>query len=110
MPSQAQEVKKGLELTVHPACWDPTHMHVCMYVCALVHAHTHAYSHRENLFLHGSVFGFWVAACSHELVLGKKAAWSAGDGAVEAAAASSRASARSVPQPRKEGQVKPRIG
>lgn len=46
-----QEVKKGLELTVHPAQWNPTHMYVYvhMHLCAHVHTHT-----KENHFLHNS--------------------------------------------------------
>lgn len=43
-------------------------------------------------------------------MFGKKAVLSSGSGAVEAAAASSRVSARPVPQPKKEGHIKPRIG
>lgn len=74
MPSQTQELKKGQELTVNPAYWDPTHMHV--YIC--MHVHVHAYAHRENLSRHGSPFGFWVTTCSQALVLGKTAALSTG--------------------------------
>lgn len=51
MPGQTQEVMTGLELTVHPAHWDPTHVY--MSICTPGRAHTHKY--RENHFLHGSI-------------------------------------------------------
>lgn len=54
--------------------------------------------------------GFWVTTCSQYLILGKKAVLSAGNRVLGAATASSRLSARPVPHPGKEDQVRSGMG
>lgn len=78
--------------------------------------HTHTNTEKTTSFMVVFCFVFAVGVavlettCSQDLVVGKKADLSAGNRAVGAAVASSRMSARPVPHPGKEGQVRSRIG